>query len=776
VGHKTPRRQRPPIQQALKKGQEVVVQVIKEGIGSKGPTLTSYISIPGRYLVMMPDMDRVGVSRRVEDDELRRKMRQILDQLDLPEGFGFILRTAGLDRTKTELKRDLAYLQRLWKDMERRRAAGNKPRLLYAESDLLVRALRDVLGPDIKDVVIDDEQALRRAARFIKIVAPRSGVTLRKYEGPWPLFTAFGVEEQLRAALQREVPLPSGGSLVIDETEALVAIDVNSGKMRRHGDAETTAYETNCEAVEEICRQLRLRDLGGVVILDLIDMRSRQRRRDIEKRLREALKRDRARWEMLPISEFGIVELTRQRMRGSLRSGHFAPCPVCEGRGQVKKPDSVAADALRDLTGLLHHDRVRRVEFVVSPPVAGALLSRKRAALSRLEQRTGKRLDVRVSETIDVDRVIFYAYDERGADVDVSRLPKPHPPAELPEWTEPARTESEWAADVLEEQQEPPGEDVSGAQEPSAAGEAEETLIQEPDILVSPLFDETEEIDEAADAATEPAAEESAAEKRRKRRRRRRRKRTTVSDSAAARRDEAADRATAPAAHPAAPPEREQTEQTAETDAEQEQPSAGVRKRRRRRRSRRPDDAPAAPPHTEAQRAEAAQAAEPADPQTSTGAAAASEKPRSKKRSRRKKRAASTTAQTNQRSAAADREQASPATALALVDEGGEEASAQSPAADEARRPRPTRSRRKKKPAANTSNAAPSPTAPSAEAATPSSVNGAVEAAEAAEAADDAASPAASSRQKRPRRAKRSRKAAPAPASASSSEDPSPKA
>jgi len=476
VGRKTPRRERPPIQQALKKGQEIVVQVIKEGIGAKGPTLTSYISIPGRYLVMMPDMDRVGVSRRVEDDETRRVMRETLDQLNLPDGFGFILRTAGMSRTKIELKRDLAYLQRLWKDMERRRAKGDKPRLLYAESDLLVRSLRDVLSPETKEVVIDDEGALRRAARFIKIVAPRSGVTLRRYDGPWPIFTAFGIEEQLRRMLKRDAPLPSGGGIVIDEAEALVAIDVNSGKMRQHGDAETTAYKTNIEAVEEICRQLRLRDLGGLVILDLIDMRSRPHRRDIEKRLRDGLKRDRARWQMLPISEFGLVELTRQRMRGSLRSANFASCPTCEGKGLLQRPESVAADAVRDLAGLLHHDSVSRVEFVVSPPVAGVLLSGKRHMLSRLELRTGKRIDVRVSDTIDVDRVIFYAYDEQGADVEIDRLAKPTPPTILEAWSEHPKPGADWTRDPAQEAAEEAAARLSEQEEAIASEQTEDPL------------------------------------------------------------------------------------------------------------------------------------------------------------------------------------------------------------------------------------------------------------------------------------------------------------
>ena len=451
VGKKTPRRDRPPIQACLKRGQEVIVQVLKEGIGTKGPTLTSYLSIPGRFLVMMPQMDNVGVSRRVEDEEHRRKMREILDQLDLPEGFGFILRTAGLNRTKTELKRDLAYLMRLWKDMQRRLSAGSKPRLLFAESDLLVRALRDVLTSEIDEIVIDDLSALKRASRFLKIVAPRAGQRLLRYNDPCPIFHAYGVEEQIQVIHAREAPLPSGGSIVIDEAEALVAIDVNSGKMRDNRDAETTAYKTNCEAVDEICRQLRLRDLGGVVICDLIDMRSRKHQRDIEQRFKDNLKRDRANTKTLSISAFGILEMTRQRMRGSHGSVHFASCPTCQGRGLVQRPHSVLAETLRELAWLLNVPKVRSVEVVLAPRIAGELLSAGRQRLSRLERQTNKHVSVRVSETAPPDHVSYYAYDEKRIDIDLEKLPRPKCPSGLEVWEEGVSKVDDWAADPVEE-------------------------------------------------------------------------------------------------------------------------------------------------------------------------------------------------------------------------------------------------------------------------------------------------------------------------------------
>jgi len=446
VGHKTPRRERPPIQHCLKRGQEITVQVLKEGVGTKGPTLTSYLSIPGRYLVMMPQMDKVGVSRKVEDEEQRAKMRKILDQLDLPEGFGFILRTAGMDRTKLELKRDLAYLQRLWKDMERRRDSGSRPRLLYSESDLLVRALRDLLTGETNEVVIDHEIALDRASRFMKIVSPRSTTKLLHFPGKTPIFHAFGIEPQIALIHAREVPLPSGGRLVIDQTEALVAIDVNSGKSRESRDAEENAYRTNLEAVDEICRQLRLRDLGGIVVNDLIDMRSLAKRREIETRFKERLKRDKARTTTANISPFGILEMTRQRMRGSHESVHFVDCPTCRGRGLVQRPDSVASDALRELAAVLDIDRVSKVEIAVAPRVAGELLSSRRQLLGRIERSSGKHVDVRVSESVPVDRVSFYAYDAAGADIDLAAVQHHKKPKDLKPWQ--MHDGSEWADEI----------------------------------------------------------------------------------------------------------------------------------------------------------------------------------------------------------------------------------------------------------------------------------------------------------------------------------------
>lgn len=422
VGKKTTHRDRPLIQRALKRGDEILVQVLKEGIGTKGPTLTSYLSLPGRLMVMMPYMDRVGVTRRVEDEDERKAMRKVLDSLDLPDEFGFILRTAGMGKSKRELNRDVAYLTRMWKVMEKRIGKISGPGELYTESDLVLRTVRDVLRPGIKAIVTDSETSYARIKAFLAVIAPRSAPPVVHYRRSMPLFHGFGVERQIETIHARKVDLPSGGQLVIDQTEALVAIDVNSGRSRSARDSETNAYRTNLEAIDEIARQLRLRDLGGLVINDLIDMRQRSRRKEVYEKFGEMLKVDRARTTILPISDFGILEMTRQRMRPSIRMANYVECPGCDGHGEVKAADMVAADAVREIGYLLHCSETAKLEIVVSPRVASALLSTKRRVLDAIEDRMGKNVDVRVSESIPVDRVVYYAYDARGSDLDLAKL------------------------------------------------------------------------------------------------------------------------------------------------------------------------------------------------------------------------------------------------------------------------------------------------------------------------------------------------------------------
>ncbi len=551
IGQKTPRRERPPIEQCLKRGQKILVQVLKDNISTKGPTLTSYLSIPGRFLVMLPDMDKVGVSRKVEDEDDRRKMRKVLDELELPKDFGFILRTAGVGKTKTDLKRDLAYLQRLWKDIDSNLKKGNKPRLLYAESDLLMRALRDIWTSDIDEIIIDNDAALKRAHGFMRIVAPRSKTKLLRYDRPVPLFHAFNVEPQIELVHAREVPLPSGGSLVVDEAEAMVAIDVNSGKSRSHGDAETTAFRTNQEAVDEICRQLKLRDIGGLLMLDLIDMSKRSNRKTIENRINDRLKTDRASTKALPISQFGIVEMTRQRVRDSFRNQHFTRIPG-EGRGWVRRPESVAAAAVRETAALLSHDKVEQAELVVSPKVAGAILSTQRIALTRLEIKSGKKIVVRISDSIAHDRVTFYAYDGTGSDIEIEKLPKFKEPKNLKQF------DPEKLRDL----------DASDADSP------ETLVLPEPEDQHAGAAAMEAALNADIDDDDDESDDEEGGGKRRRRRRRRRRSGSAEDDTAERRADsDDDDDASADVDSPAAD----------DPDDEDGQPR---RKRRRRRRGR----------------------------------------------------------------------------------------------------------------------------------------------------------------------------------------------
>src|SRR5256885_6798645 len=384
VGRKMARRDRPPIQRCLRRGDEIVVQVIKEGIGTKGPTLSSYLSIPGRILVMMPGMANKGVSKKIEDEEERRRLRQILDGLKPPKDVGFIIRTAGIGKTKADIQRDFTYLTRLWAQIEKKRDSGPGPMELYTEGDLVSRTVRDVYSSDIDTIVVDNKDVAKRVKDVIKLANPRTKNKVELFEEPIPLFHKYNIEKDIELMHSRHVPLPSGGSLVIDSTEAIVAIDVNSGKFRDHSDAETTAFKTDMEAAEEIPRQLRLRDLGGVIICDFIDLRYERHRRELEEKLHENFKNDRAKTKVLRMSQFGIIEMTRQRMRPSLKRSSYFDCPHCKGAGLVKTPESMRLDAMRRLAIAAHDQRVARIELSVCPDVSFYLLNKKRIQLAKL--------------------------------------------------------------------------------------------------------------------------------------------------------------------------------------------------------------------------------------------------------------------------------------------------------------------------------------------------------------------------------------------------------
>jgi ribonuclease E len=422
VGRKMARRDRPPIQHCLRRGDEIIVQVIKEGIGTKGPTLSTYLSIPGRILVMMPGVGKTGVSRKIEDDEERRRLRKILDELKPPKEVGFIIRTAGVGKTKAEIERDFKYLTRLHDQIEKTREGEKGPVELYAEGDLVMRTVRDVWTQDIEQILVDDKATAKRIKDFFKLMMPRTKNRVEVYEETVPLFHKYGIESDIEQMHSRTVPLKSGGYLIIDQTEAVVAIDVNSGKFREHGDAETTAFKTDLEAADEIPRQLKLRDMGGVVICDFIDLRFERHRRELEARLAENLKKDRAKTRFLRMSEFGIIEMTRQRMRPSLKRSVFHDCPQCAGHGLVKTPESMSLDVMRRLAIAASEQKVRRVELSLAGEVAFHMLNRKRAALAELESRTDNRIVIKVDEALGLDEMKFELFDEREGPVILATL------------------------------------------------------------------------------------------------------------------------------------------------------------------------------------------------------------------------------------------------------------------------------------------------------------------------------------------------------------------
>lgn len=414
VGKKTPRKDRPPIQRCLRRGQEIIVQVIKEGIGTKGPTLTTYISLPGRYLVMMPGMSRIGVSRKIEEDESRRQMRDVLSQLDLPKGMGFILRTAGLGRPKRDLQRDLRYLMRLWESVAKRIKSVPAPALLYQESDLVIRTIRDVYGPEVDRIIVDDDGTLKKVREFLGIANPRARGVVALDTGPTPLFHKYGIEHEIQRLHAKVVPLPSGGSIIIESTEALVAIDVNSGRYREHDNAENTALKTNLEAAEEIARQLRLRDLGGLIICDFIDMRLDRNIRSVERKLRDSLKAHKERAKTLRMSQFGIIEMTRQRSGPSIKRNAYRDCPTCSGSGSVKTPASQTLDVLRLIRSLTHRGSLATLEIRVHPEVAHILQNRHRATLNAIEAETGCRVLIDARGSLGPDQIEFETRDAQG--------------------------------------------------------------------------------------------------------------------------------------------------------------------------------------------------------------------------------------------------------------------------------------------------------------------------------------------------------------------------
>jgi len=396
-----PRARQYKIQEVIKRRQVLLVQVVKEERGNKGAALTTYLSLAGRYCVLMPNTARGGgISRKITSLADRKRLKQVVSDLEVPTGMGVILRTAGASRTRAEVKRDFEYLLRLWETVRELTLKSTAPMLVYEEGSLIKRSIRDLYNKDIDEVIVAGDDSYREAKDFMRMLMPSHAKNVKPYKEPQPLFARSGIEAQLDAMFSPQVTLRSGGYLVINQTEALVSIDVNSGRSTREHNIEDTALQTNLEAAEEVARQLRLRDLAGLIVIDFIDMEEKRNNRSVERKLKDALKNDRARIQVGRISHFGLLEMSRQRIRTGVLESTTTVCPTCQGTGHVRAPASVALHVLRQLEDLLLKGATHNLTIRTRTVVALYILNQKRATLSEIEQRFGITITVAADETI----------------------------------------------------------------------------------------------------------------------------------------------------------------------------------------------------------------------------------------------------------------------------------------------------------------------------------------------------------------------------------------
>ncbi len=384
----------------IKKGMEIPVQVTREESGSKGAQLTMNLSIPGRYMVLLPDHNLSGISRKIEDESQRKRIKEIITSLEVPENMGIIVRTAGMGKTKTILLRDLNFLLRLWNKIEKEIRDATVPSLIYQESDIVTRSIRDYFTPDIKEILIDDEETFAKAKLFMKSVMPRYQRIIKLYRESRPLFAKYDLEKQIRQIYNRDVRLKSGGSIVIEPTEAMVTIDVNSGQLTESRDIEETALKTNLEAAAEISRQLALRDLGGLIAVDFIDMRSKENIRTVEKAMKDGMKNDRAHVLVGKISRFGILELSRQRLSPPLMEKSHITCPLCGGTGMILSVETAAFMALRDIRYTINKKKSKSVNIKLPLDVALYILNRQREYVERLENEFSAILNIDIDNSL----------------------------------------------------------------------------------------------------------------------------------------------------------------------------------------------------------------------------------------------------------------------------------------------------------------------------------------------------------------------------------------
>jgi len=390
-------------------GSEIMVQVSKGPIGTKGPRITSNISMPGRYLVLMPHSPQCGISRKIDDPKERERLRKILNELEIPEGMGVIMRTVGAGQRSRFFVRDLHLLLEQWNEIEEKMKTQRAPYQLFEEPDLIERTVRDFLTEEVDAVICDDLHAVERMQELVAQVSPRSKKRIQFYNEPQPIFEKFGVTKQVEKAFHRQVWLACGGYIVIDETEALISIDVNTGRNKGGKEVEKTIVQTNLEAADEIARQMRLRNIGGLIVADFIDMKSRKDQQAVYQRMRQRLKRDKARTHVLPISQLGLMEMTRQRAAESMRMSQFDPCPYCEGRGLIKNTMTMSVELQRALHGVMRKniDTIHEIRVIVNPDLLERLRNEDEELLVDIERRYGGRLSFKPDPTMHREKFIL---------------------------------------------------------------------------------------------------------------------------------------------------------------------------------------------------------------------------------------------------------------------------------------------------------------------------------------------------------------------------------
>jgi ribonuclease E len=578
------RRSRPyKIQEVIRRRQIILVQVVKEERGNKGAALTTYLSLAGRYTVLMPNTARGGgISRKITQPTDRKRLREIAGELEVPEGMGLIIRTAGAQRTKTEIKRDYDYLLRLWETVRDLTLKSTAPALVYEEGSLIKRSIRDLYNKDIDEVLVSGDEAYREAKDFMRMLMPSHAKNVKPYKEPEPIFIRYQVERQLAAMFSPQVTLKSGGYVVINQTEALVSIDVNSGKATREHNIEDTALKTNLEAAEEIARQLRLRDLAGLIVIDFIDMDERRNNRQVERRLKEALRNDRARIQVGRISHFGLLEMSRQRLRTGMLEGSTTSCSMCQGTGIVRSLESVALDILRSIEDRLITDSVMPLAATTAVDVALYILNQKRAHLKDIEAR----YQVPITVTADKEMHISQFVIERAAE---GALIDGESAVVQMDWAHHREEPPAPAAEAEGEQ----GKRRSRRRRRKGRGESESEAERPAAAATSESADEDAEADGKAEETAEAGAETQPRKSPRRRGRRGGRRGRSQRSQAAAKAEEAQGE-DAQAETAGAPSETEATASGSEAPAAEDQPAREDKPNgKKRARKPQPDEEPA---------------------------------------------------------------------------------------------------------------------------------------------------------------------------------------